>query len=403
MRPLRLLLAVVCALVGATAALAQDADEDDALGDGAVESSEQTSPLGLDWSVGMRGGYSANSITGGMPAVTLNPEASLQLGGESSLTRYEAGGELSFNAAGQGRVADLHGGVTGSLRLGPSTSISGSINGEVTQDEPHASGLPANTLHAPLELDGTAQGVLTQDMGRVDATLTLDGRRFVTGPTTLDDLSTVDNAHQSYWEGGGTLRLGYELTPLLSSFVEGETSVQKFDAPDPTLLTYLDGRTYQLRAGLSYTHGSVLSAEASIGRGWLDYYNGAIVDTQDWVYNGSVTFNPDETLSLVGALETALRPSDATPGDTDVETTLSSTARYVVNPWLTLRASGSWDRTVALGTGGNSWGLEGNLGLDYRSSRMLTWTADYTYARDYAPPAPVSDTHTVEVGVRIAR
>jgi hypothetical protein len=292
-------IAAIYALVSATAALAQEADED---------ASATAHASGIDWSVGLRGSYAANSLTGGKPSLSLTPEASLTLGGESSTTVYAAGSELTVDGAGQARVADLHAGVTSSLRLGPTTTLAGSINGRMTQADPDDSGLPVNTLIAPRVLDGTVQGIARQDMGKVDATLTLDGARRVTGPTTLDDLSTIDNGDKSYWQGGATLRLGYELTPLLSAFVEGEASVQKFDAPDPTLLTYLDGRTYQLRTGLSFVQGSSVSAEASIGRGWLDYFDGALTDAQDWVYNASITVRPDETLSLTGALETTLQP-----------------------------------------------------------------------------------------------
>ena len=387
-------IAAICALVSATAALAQEADD-------AAATTEKTS--GIDWSVGLRGSYAANTLTGGKPALSLTPEASLTLGGESSTTTYAAGSELTVDGAGQARVADLHAGVTSSLRLGPTTTLAGAINGKLTQADPSDTSLPVNTLIAPLVLDGTAQGSVTQNMGKVDAKLTLDGRRLVTGPTTLDDLSTIDNADKSYWEGGATLRLGYELTPLLSAFVEGEASVQKFDAPDPTLLTYLDGRTYQLRTGLSFVQGSIISAEASIGRGWLDYIDGSLTDTQDWVYNGSVTVKPDETVSLTGGLQTTLKPSTNTPGDTDVGYLLSGAASYNVNPWLTLRATGSWDRTITLGTGDHSWGLDAGVGLDYRSSRHIVWSADYAWSRDYAPPTPLNDTHTVSVGVRVNR
>ncbi len=51
--------------------------------------------------------------------------------------------------------------------------------------------------------------------------------------------------------------------------------------------------------------------------------DGSLTDTQSWVYNGSVTFKPDETVSLTGGLETSLDPSADVPGDTDVGLTLS--------------------------------------------------------------------------------
>ena len=370
----------------------------------AQEAADEADPnTGIDWSVALRGSYASNTITGGQAGLSLVPEASLTLAGGSSLSRLSAGSDLTVNGAGQVRIADLHAGAESSFRLGATTTLDGAINASLTQADPNASGLPVNTLTAPLVLDGTIRGSVMQDFDKIDLKLTLDGRRLAKGPTTLDDLSTIDNANESYWEGGATLRVGYEVTPLLSAFVEGEASVQKFDAPSPTLLKYLDGRTYQLRAGVSYVQGTVLSAEASVGRAWLDYFDGTITDTQSWVYNGSVTFKPDQTLSLTGSLETTLGPSTTVAGDTDVGYTLGASASYDVNPWLTLRGAAGWDHTVMLGTNDVAWGYEAGAGLDYQSARHVVWTADYLYSRDYAPPAPLSDTHKVTVGVKVQR
>lgn len=390
MRPLsRLTIVVAVALLSATPVLAQEAG-------GSGES-------GLDWSVGLRGSYAANSLTGGKPGLSLTPEVSMTLGGESSTTTWNAGGEFIVNSANEGRIASAHAGVSTSYDLSPTTVLAGSAEGEISQADRDDSSLPANTLSAPIVIDGTAQGSITQDMGRFDAALTVDGAREMVGPTTLDDLSTVDNSHQSYWQAGATLRLGYEVTPLISTFVEGEISAQKFDAAEPSTLKFMDGRTYELRGGISYVWGTIVSAEASVGRGWLDYADGTITDTQDWVYNASLTVRPDETLSLTGALETTLGPSATVAGDTDVGYTLSGNARYEMNPWLALRASGAWDRTVTLGTGDLNWGVEGGVGLDYQGSRHIVWTADYLYSRDIRPPTPDNDTHTVLVGVRVTR
>jgi hypothetical protein len=387
----------LCAAACATSALAQDVTEE-------TDETEQTDPVsGIDWSVALRGSYAANTVTGGHAGLSVAPEVSLTLGGESSLSRLNAGSEVIVNGAGQARISDLHVGAESSFRLGATTVLDGAINGSLTQADPDDSGLPANTLTAPLVLDGTVRGSVTQDFDKIDMKLTLDGERLVKGPTTLDDLSTIDNAPDSYWQGGATLRVGYELTPLVSAFVEGEASVQKFDAPSPTLFKYLDGRTYQLRTGLSYVQGSVILAEASVGYAWLDYFDGTLTDTQSWVYNGKLTYKPDETLSLVGSLETTLGPSANVPGDTDVGYALEGEARYQVNPWLTLRGSAGWNQTVTLGTNDISWGYDAGAGLDYQTSRHVVWSADYLYSRDYAPPSPVSDTHTVTVGVKVQR
>lgn len=390
----RLSILMISALLSAVPSLAQEVAEEEE----AVDTQN-----GIDWSVGLRGSYASNSLTGGKFGASLTPEASLTLGGESSLTTFSTGGEFIVNSLDDWRLSDVHAGVESSLRLSPTTSLDGSLNGSVTQIDRDDSSLPVNTLYAPIVIDGSAQGSITQDFGHIDGKFTLDGARKSVGDTTLEDLSTIDNSHQSYWQGGATLRLGYEWTPLVSTFIEGEVSAQKFDAVEPVTLVFMDGLTYELRGGVSYVWGSVVAAEASIGYGWLDYADGTITDTSDWVYNASLTVKPDETLSLTGAFETTLKPSLAVPGDTDVGYTLSSSARYAVNPWLTLRASGAWDHTITLGTGDYSWGLEAGIGVDYRSSRHVVWTADYLYGRDFVPPTPDNDTHTVTVGVRITR
>ncbi len=355
---------------------------------------------GLDWSVGLRGSYISNSLSGGRAETALTPEAALVLGGESSLLRLSAGSALAFDSDAQGRVADLHAGAEGSYRLGATTRLDGALRLGLTQARPGDGDLPANTLHAPLVFDGTGRGSVTQALGSFDVTATLKGARHVEGPTTLDDFSTIDNADQSHWQGGAVLRLGHEVTPLVAVFVEGEASVQKFDAPDPVLARYLDGRTYQLRAGVSYAQGSVLAAEASVGRAWLDYLDPALTDRQSWVYNAGVTVRPDETVSLTGGLETSIGPSRDVAGDTDVRYALDASARYKVNPWLTLRGSAGWNQRVTLGTNAVAWGYEAGGGLDLQTARHVVWSADYLYRRE-APPQ--SDTHTVTVGVKLQK
>lgn len=353
---------------------------------------------GLDWSVGLRGSYISNSLSGGRAETALTPEAALVLGGEAGTVRLSAGSALAFDSDGQGRVADLHAGAEGSYRLGATTLLDGALRLGLTQARPGDSGLPANTLHAPLVVDGAARGSVTQNLGKVDVTATLAAARHVEGKTTLDDLSTIDNTAQSYWQGGATLRVGYELTPLLAAFLEGDASVRAFDAPDPVLARFLDGRTYQLRGGVSYAQGSVIAAEASVGRAWLDYIDPALTDRQSWVYTASLTVQPDETVSFAGGLETSIGPSSDVAGDTDVGYALTAAARYTVNPWLTLRGSAGWDRTVTLGAKTASGGYEAGGGFDLQTARHVVWSADYRYRHD-APPA--ADTHTVTVGVKL--
>ena len=79
----------------------------------------------------------------------------------------------------------------------------------MTRLSPDDPSLSAGTAIAPQKFTGTAQGVATRKLGQFDLTGTLTGERFIEGPTTLNDSSTVDNVDQNYWLGSGELRVGY--------------------------------------------------------------------------------------------------------------------------------------------------------------------------------------------------
>ncbi len=356
----------------------------------------------VDWSVGLRGAYQTGS-GGAHSEILVTPEVSLTHKGVTDELTLRAGAALAADGFTSYRPEDAHVGAYGKFNIDALTTLDGSVNLSLKRLPPYDSSLPANTATAPLEVTGTAAGSATRKFGQFDLTGRLEGERFLRGETTLTDASTIDNSSDSYWSGLAGLRLGYELTPLLSVFVDASEAAKKFDAPSPSVLAYLDGRTTTLRAGVSYTQNSVLSMEASVGRAWIDYVDPGLTDAPSWVYDASLTFAPDETVSLNGALSTTLGPSDDTPGDTDVTYALTGSASYKVNPWITLRGSGSWDQVLTLGTGDVGTGYSFGAGMDFASSKHAEWSADYLFAHDYTPPGPATDTQTVTVGVKIKR
>ena len=73
---------------------------------------------------------------------------------------------------------------------------------------------------------------------------------------------------------------------------------------------FLNGHTYTLRGGASYTQQGTFVAEASVGRAWRDYDHASLTDAASWVYDASLTFTPDETLTLIGSLDDDARAID---------------------------------------------------------------------------------------------
>jgi len=357
----------------------------------------------IDWSVGLRGSYASNTRTGGEPEAVIAPNVTFTRNGARDQTTLNGGGEFDIDPQGQVRTNNAAVGARLDYQLDELTTLSGKSDLSLTQLKPTDDSLPSGTMTAPLDFTASAQTSATHKFGRVDVTGTLRGERFIEGPTTLKDHSVVNNADQSYWEGEGELRVGYELSPLVTAFVDGTASYQKFDAASPGLGKFLNGKTTELRGGFSYALNSTMTAEVSAGRAWYDYDDTSITDVPGWVYDASVTFTPDETLSLSGDFTTSIGPSSDTAGDTDIDYTLTGSAKYQVNPWLALRGTAGWNRTDTVAAKETASGYSAGVGLDWQTARHVVWTADYLFEHDAPATAPANDTHTVTVGVTIKR
>ena len=375
----------------AAPALAQDAPADG------------SAPEGIDWSVGLRGAYDSSSLTGGKGTAIVAPNLSFTRSGERDQTTLSTGGEFSVDTSGTTRIDELRLGGSSAYDLDQWSKLHGSLDLSLTQLEADDNSLPSGTAVGPTEITGTAQGDASRNLGRFDVTGRLEGQRFIEGPTTLKDHTIVDNSDQSYWLGLAGLRVGYEMSPLLSVFIDGSESYQKYDAASPSIGKFFDGRTSELRGGLSYNLPGTLTAEASAGRAWYDYTDPTLHDQPGWVYDASVSFTPDETVTVGGAFNTTIGPSADTDGDTDIAYTLTGNASYKVNPWLTLRGATSWDWTHTVGNGDIDSDYSAGVGLDLQTSRHVVWSADYLFTHNAPAQSPVETIHTVTVGVTLKR
>jgi hypothetical protein len=371
-------------------ALAQDSD------------GNATAPYDLDWGLALRGAYSTSTVSGAKFEGTVAPEFTFTRHGVSDTSSVSGDSAVTVDNTGKFRLDNLHAGVATTFEANPWTTFDGSADLTALQLETTDSSLPTGTATSPLEITGEAETSVTRNLGHFDLTATLRGTRFTEGPTTLGDGTVIDNTFENYWAAEGELRLGYELTPLLSVFAEADRLYQKFDILDPTLLVFRDNMTTTLRGGVSYERDSTFSGELSTGRAIIDYADPSLLDQAGWVADGEVRFKPTPTLSLDGTLETTIMPSD-TLGDTDVEYIAAATARYQVNPWLTLRGMAGVDHTVTLGTGDTDTLSSVGAGLDFEMARHTVWSADYLFTRETITGSPTDDTHEVTVGVKFKR
>lgn len=381
------LLAAAIGAVASGAAVAQD------------RPMEPANPLfDLDWSVGLRGGYTSDSASGGTAFATVAPRVELTTQGARSATTLGADAELTVDDPGALRLGLAHTRAATRLGVGENTTLDGSVDLTYEQLSTNDNDLPVGTATAPYEITGDVAGSAATRFGAFDLTARAGLRRFIDGPTTLEDGTVVDNAWQSYWRAGGGLRAGLEITPLVAVFADGNITAQTYDALSNALPVPLDHRVYELRAGATFSPNALMSAEFSAGRAWLDYADGSLADTSDWVYDANLEFRPDAAVTLRAGLATTIGPSDTVAGDTDVAYAFTANASYAVNPWLLLRGSAGWTGTQTLAARTFSASYSAGAGVDLTSSEHSVWSADYAFTHDGD-----SDTHAVTVGLTIRR
>lgn len=359
-------------------------------------------PFDLDWSVALRGSYTTGT-SGSEPGGAIAPKASLTYEGETGTFVLSSGAEIDIDGAGALRLEDANLGTRVDLRLGELTTLGASIEGRLTQLDADDDDLPANTLYGPLVLTGAAEATLRQKLDLLEFDARLHADRKLEGPTTLDDLSQVDNASESYWRTGAGLRVGYNLTPRVKVFADADISHQAYDAASPSLLAFKDNTTYALKLGTGYNWGTLLATEVSAGGAWVDYDDATLADGPEWSANAKATVTPNDTFRLVASLDGALGPSDDVSGDTDADVSATAEASQVLNSWVTLRGKGGWGTTYTLGTGDTDTVYGGGVGVDVATSRHAVWTADYEYSHEEAPLAAPTDSHTFTVGVTIRK
>lgn len=367
---------------------------------GLAAGASKSSNVPIDWNVSLRGKYTVDG-TGGHYESLIAPELTLSLGDADGGSSFAAGGEVAVDQAGTTSIDELHASAQSQNAWDEYTSLNQSLDLQLTKLDADSPDLPANTATGPLEFTGKAQAGFRREFEPFYVSGSADLNRFIEGPTTLDDSSTVDNTSRSYWGADASLRLGFEINPLVSLFVDGSQSYQKYDAPDPTVSAYLDGGVTALRAGVAITNDDYFSAEASLGEAWHDYVNGALADRGAFIYDASVSFTPDDTLALGASVDSALVPSELVPGDTDLTTTVGANAAVQVGEGVKLRGTASWNQATTLGTGQISTGYSVGTGIDYSPSPQTVWSADYLVTHNFQPPGPATDTQSVTLGLKI--
>ena len=239
--------------------------------------------------------------------------------------------------------------------------------------------------------------------GRAGYALTATVQRQYVGDTGLSGGATESNADRSWAGFGLTARASYQLTPILTAYLEASANRAYYDAVNSGLGDRADNWTYEARAGLSGAWSNGLEASLYGGYGLTDYDSSLVADASGFVVGGSLSYAFLRGGEITASLDTGLTPTgDVAGATTEIAYAGTLGVSYLINDWVTLRGAlgGSW--AVYPGSSYDERGLSVGAGVDWALGTHVSLNADYEFGATWAPNSE-DLSHTVSIGMTVNR
>jgi hypothetical protein len=282
---------------------------------------------------------------------------------------------------------------------------------DVTRDDIVSGGVRLDRLHedrdSPDATD-TGEDLTEYYRGDVNTQYRHNFARFFTtiggGVQRLeydDSASDQNSERRDRNEYGGRLRVGYEVSPRLDVFVQGDYSYRDYDEDQIFQGQFVDKNShgYRGRVGADVDITGLIFGEAAFGYNVRDYESGELDDVNGWGANGSLTWNVTPLTSIILDLSSEIDETTVEyDGDVATANFQNSAGLDVTHELLRnvlLNANIGYERDEFQGTSRTDNIYSAGGGVTYLINRNLSLNANYRYThRD-------SDDDTAEYGRNI--
>ena len=245
---------------------------------------------------------------------------------------------------------------------------------------------------------------LTQRFNRLTVLLRGEVDMVEYGDTELAAGGTVDNGDRDYVEAKGTLRLGYEISPVLRPFVEGSYSSRDHGRRVDRDGLRRDSDGYAASAGVAVDLGPILRGEVSAGYQRREYDDPSLKAADGVSFDASLTWAPTRLTTITAGADTTIDETTVLGASAAVSHGVDIEVSQSLSYNLTAKAGGSYTRTDYPGTSIAEDRVQATAGLEYRANPNVVLRAGYAYQLyDSSEPDSDIDTHTVKLGVRLQR
>jgi hypothetical protein len=346
------------------------------------------------------GGYASNpDSTPGKAKGSAFESTQVGLAFQSDWARHELRGDLTggyadYFSARQANAPNGSGAVDGRLDVARDLAIDGEGRFSVVTQTPGAVTLPTGvalaTQERPLvETFGATLGA-TQKFGDLALALhgTLDRTDYQNA--TLADGSIAHLASDDFNDWGLRARASYQISPIVTPFVEAAIDARAYDAP-LDFTGYARSSTGALaRAGATLALTGQLTGEASLGYGERQYRDARLPDLRAPLLDASLIWSPTALTTVT--LKTATSLADTTnAGDSGaVSRSYTIDVAHALRRYFTLGASAGYATDVYAGAPLHDSTFNWGVHADYDVTRDIVLRASASRAL-FSSSAPGSN------------
>jgi hypothetical protein len=238
--------------------------------------------------------------------------------------------------------------------------------------------IPSGADTAPGITETNASAALNGTLGRASFTLEGTADRSVYGDAALAGVA-IDQSDRNNTVFGARLRLGYEATPVLSPFVEGEIDRRAYDQQYDTSSLQRSSTATAFRGGVSFDHGPLLTGEIGVGTRQEVYDDPSLASIQAFTVDGNLVWSPTELTTVTFDASTTINPNTDPSSSGSVKREASVEVAYAWRDNVTFTGTGSVTNEQFQGTGEDDNTYDLGLAATWKLNRALWLTATYEH------------------------
>lgn len=332
------------------------------------------------------------TATPAISASMVEPRANLRLYGEAKFRRYK---RYSSQDDEQFRVE-----ASGSTELASDFSLGASLS---WSDSTAGRGTVENDLSvgAPLKVNAFRTRVtLRKNFNRLYAVTTFSAAKSTYDDVELGNGLILDQGFRNSRRTGGTLNLGYEISPLLS--LETRAAYDSYRYNDPRPLSNRDADGYSVSAGLRYEITQLLIAEFSAGLRKHKFNNPLFADIKGVALSGRLRWYPTPLIGVRADLSQSTTTStlDQVSAVTVTDFRLGADYEFRRNLLLTLETGATLEDYGEIGAKTKRISLTGRM--EWKANRWFRLGAFASFNTRFGSDSSlIRDYSSMQTGVRM--